>query len=322
MLNDEQRLASFITHHSSFSSPMSRPLRRPPYLLLLPFFGALAAFWLVPLARGLVLSLESNALFGEASFVGLANYRALLSDTRYAHALRNTVAYCGMVLLAVLPFSLLLAHLLRRAHARLRTPLQFCLLLPGLTPPLVLSVLYLLVFHGPGGLLNLVLLHPFGLPDLDWIRDPRLIKVSLVLLMLWRWTGFMTLIFLSGLEGVPRAYHDAARIEGASAWQRFRRVTLPMLRPVTAFAAAFLLLDAFVLFEGAYVLLGGSGGTLDAGLLLVSYSYNTGFSLGNFGAAAAMSFAALPPLLIALVAILATGRPAGSRRKRSATEAA
>jgi ABC-type sugar transport system permease subunit len=297
-------------------------LRRPPYLLLLPFFGALAAFWLVPLARGLVLSLESNALFGETSFVGLANYRALLTDARYAHALRNTAEYCGMVLLAVLPFSLLLAHLLRRAQPRLRTPLQFCLLLPGLTPPLVLSVLYLLVFHGPGGLLNLVLLHPFGLPDLDWIRDPRLIKISLVMLMLWRWTGFMTLIFLSGLEGVPRAYHDAARIEGASAWQRFRRVTLPVLRPVTAFAAAFLLLDAFVLFEGAYVLLGGSGGTLDAGLLLVSYSYNTGFSLGNFGAAAAMSFAALPPLLVALVAILATGRTPGSRRAPRATEAA
>jgi multiple sugar transport system permease protein len=293
---------------------MSRQLRRPPYLLLAPFFAALAAFWLVPLARGLFLSLESNALFGETSFVGLANYRSLLTDSRFAHAFRNTIVYCGMVLLAVLPFSLLLAHLLRRAQARLRTLLQFCLLLPGLTPPLVLSVLYLLVFHGPGGLLNLVLLRPFGLPDLDWIGDQRLIKVSLTLLMVWRWTGFMTLIFLSGLEGIPRAYHDAARIEGASAWQRFRRVTLPVLRPVTAFAAAFLLLDTFVLFEGAYVMLGGSGGAMDAGLLLVSYAYLTGFTLGNFGSAAAMSFSALPPLLLALAAILAWGRPRGARR--------
>jgi ABC-type sugar transport system permease subunit len=290
------------------------PLRRPPYLLLAPFFAAFALFWLVPLARGLILSLESNELFGETTFVGLANYRALLTDSRYAHALRNTALYCGMVLLAVLPFSLLLAHLLRRAHARLRTPLQFCLLLPGLTPPLVLGLLYLLVFHGPGGLLNLVLLRPFGLPDIDWITDPRFIKLSLVRLMLWRWTGFMTLIFLSGLEGIPRAYHDAARIEGASAWQRLLRVTLPVLRPVTAFATAFLLLDAFVLFEGAYVLLGGSGGTLDAGLLLVSYAYLTAFTLGNFGAAAAMSFAALPPLLLALAVILWTGRSAPSRR--------
>src|SRR5690606_16896554 len=133
-------------------------------------------------------------------------------------------------------------------------------------------------------------------------------------LMLWRWTGFMTLILLSGLEGIPRAYHDAARSEGASAWQRFRYVTLPVLRPVTAFAAAFLLLDTFVLFEGAYVMLGGSGGTLDAGLLLVSYAYFQAFTLGHFGTAAAVSFSSLPLLLLALFAILAAGRPPRAAR--------
>ena len=116
----------------------------------------------------------------------------------------------------------------------------------------------------------------------------------------------MTLIFLAGLEGVPRAYYDSIRVEGASAWQRFRHVTLPVMRPVTAFAAAFLLLDTFVLFEGAYVLLGGSGGTLDAGLLLVSYAYFTAFTLRNFGTAAAMAFLSLPLLLIALAALLST----------------
>lgn len=288
--------------------------RRPPFLLLAPFFTVLALFWLVPLARGLVISLHSDTLFGEATFAGLANYRALLTDARYGHALRNTIVYCLMVLAAVLPVSLALAHLLRRVLPGFRGVLQFCLLLPGLTPPLVLALLYLLVFHGPQGLLNMVFLQPFGLPNLDWIGDPRLIKLSLVLLMLWRWTGFMTLIFLSGLEGVPRAYHDAARIEGASPWQRLRLVTLPVIRPVTAFAAAFLLIDTFVLFEGAYVLLGGSGGTLDAGLLLVSYGYFTAFTMGNFGTAAAMSFTSIPLLLLALFAILSTGRARGARR--------
>jgi ABC-type sugar transport system permease subunit len=297
---------------------MTRRISRPPFLLLAPFFAALAMFWLVPLARGVMISLETNVLFGEPAFAGLAHYRWLASDSRYWHALRNTVLYCGMVLLVVLPLSLLLAHVLRRAYPGVRGVLQFCLLLPGLTPPLVLALLYLLVFHGPQGLLNMVFLQPFGLPNLDWITDPRLIKFSLVLLMLWRWTGFMTLIFLSGLEGVPRAYHDAARSEGASAWQRLRLVTLPVLRPVTAFAAAFLLLDTFVLFEGAYVLLGGSGGTLDAGLLLVSYAYFTAFTLGHFGTAAAMSFSSLPLLLLALFAILSTGRAAGAKVRSAA----
>jgi multiple sugar transport system permease protein len=286
---------------------MSRP-SRPPFLLLAPLFAVLALFWLVPLARGVWISMQGNTLFGDPEFVGLANYHALLSDSRYWHALRNTAEYCLMVILAVIPFSLLLAHLLKRTHRSLRGILHFCLLLPGLTPPLVLALLYLLVFHGPAGLLNTMIVQPLGLPGVDWIADPRFIKVSLVLLMLWRWTGFMTLIFLSGIEGIPRSYFDAARSEGATAWQRFRHVTFPLLRPVTAFAAAFLLLDTFVLFEGAYVLLGGSGGTLDAGLLLVSYAYVTAFTLGNFGSAAAVSFSSLPLLLIALFAILATGR--------------
>lgn len=294
----------------------TRSHRRPPFLLLAPFFAVLALFWLVPLARGVLISLQTDTLFGDAAFAGLANYRALAADARFAHALRNTVLYCAMVLAAVLPVSLALAHLLRRVWPGFRGPLQFCLLLPGLTPPLVLALLYLMVFHGPQGLLNMIFLQPFGLPNLDWIGDPRLIKFSLVLLMLWRWTGFMTLIFLSGLEGVPRAYHDAARIEGASAWQRLRLVTLPVMRPVTAFAAAFLLIDTFVLFEGAYVLLGGSGGTQDAGLLLVSYGYFTAFTLGNFGSAAAMSFTALPLLLVALFALLASGRPRSGRDTR------
>jgi multiple sugar transport system permease protein len=298
---------------------MSRRPSSAPFLLLAPFFLALALFWLVPLGRGLWISMQTNTLFGEPAFAGLANYKVLLTDSRYGHALRNTVLYCGMVLLTVLPCSLLLAHVLRHAYKGMRGVLQFCLLLPGLTPPLVLALLYLLVFHGPDGLLNAVVLRPLGFPGLDWIADPRLIKFSLVLLMLWRWTGFMTLIFLSGIEGIPHAYYEAARVEGASAWQRFRHVTFPVLRPVTAFAAAFLLLDTFVLFEGAYVLLGGSGGTLDAGLLLVSYAYVTAFTLGNFGTAAAMSFSSLPLLLIALVAILSTGRAAGRNTPRGAS---
>jgi multiple sugar transport system permease protein len=298
---------------------MSRTVR-PPYLLLAPFFTIVALFWLVPIARGVLISLQDDSLFGEATFAGFANYQNLLTDARFAHALRNTALYCAMVLAAVIPVSLFLAHMLRSAWRPLRGPLQFCLLLPGLTPPLVLALLYLLVFHGPQGLLNGVFLQPFGLPGLDWIGDPRLIKFSLVLLMLWRWTGFMTLIFMSGLEGVPRAFHDAARIEGASAWQRFRLVTLPVMRPVTAFAAAFLLLDTFVLFEGAYVLLGGSGGTLDAGLMLVSYGYFTAFTLGKFGAAAAMAFSSLPLLLLALFAILSTSRSARQKVRSMKSE--
>ncbi len=288
--------------------PQPRRARPVPYLLAAPFFAALFCFWLVPLVRGFHLSFESDTLYGASSFVGFEHYRALLHDPRFGHALINTLVYCGLALLLIIPAALGVAHLLRRAPARLRGPLQFCLLLPGLTPPLVLALLYLLVFNGPHGLLNRVFLHPFGFPNIDWIRDPRFIKPSMAILAFWRWTGFIALIFLSALEGIPHAVVDAAAVEGATPWQIFRRVTLPLLRPVTVFVAAFLFLDAFVLFEGAYVLLGDSGGALDAGLLLISYAYITAFTYGNFGSAAAMSFTMTPVLMLALWFILLRGR--------------
>jgi ABC-type sugar transport system permease subunit len=282
---------------------------------LAPFFAGLVLFWLIPIAKGFHLSLQSDSLFDEPVFVGFAHYRELLRDPRFSHALRNTLAYAALTISLVTGFSLGLAHLLRRAYASLRGPVLFCLMLPGLTPPAVLAFLYLLVFNGPHGMLNALIAAPFGLPMVDWIRDPRVIKFSLVLLALWRWSGFTTLILLSGMEGIPKAYYDLARAEGAGAWHAFRHVTLPMLSHVLAFTAVFLFLDAFVLFEGAYLLLGGSGGTLDAGLLLVAYTYQTAFTLGRFGTAAAMGFSMVPILMFAVWLLLLRGRGRAERSR-------
>jgi ABC-type sugar transport system permease subunit len=225
-----------------------------------------------------------------------------------------------MSIALVTSFSLFLAQLLKRAFAAFRGPILFCLMLPGLTPPAVLAFLYLLVFNGPHGMLNGLIAAPMHLPMIDWIRDPRVIKFSLVLLTLWRWSGFTTLILLSGMEGIPKTYYDLARAEGAGAWQTFRHVTVPMLSHVLAFTAVFLFLDAFVLFEGAYILLGGSGGTLDAGLLLVAYTYQTAFTFGKFGSAAAMGFSMVPILMFIVWMLLLRGR--GPRRAIAETEAA
>lgn len=275
----------------------------------------------MPIAEGFHLSLQSDALFDEPEFVGFANYRGLLHDGRFFHALRNTLAYAAMTIAAVTAVSLALAHLLRAAHARARGTVLFCLMLPGLTPPAVLALLYLLVFNGPHGMLNALLAAPLGLPMIDWIRDPRIIKISLVMLAVWRWSGFTTLILLSAMEGIPKTYYDLAKAEGAGAWRAFRHVTLPMLSHVLAFAAVFLFLDACVLFEGAYILLGGSGGTLDAGLLLVAYSYLTAFTLGRFGTAAAMGFSLVPFLMAAVWALLLRGRGRAERSRAALARA-
>ena len=279
---------------------------RAPHRLLLPFFAALVVFWLVPLAEGIVMSLRSDTLYGPSHFVGLDHYRALVHDARFQIALRNTALYATLSIALILPTGLFIAHLLRRACVPAQPALRFALLLPGLTPPLVLALLFVLVFSGRYGLLNTAVLGPFGFPAVDWLKDPAAIPVSLLLQAGWRWTGFVTLVLLAGLEAIPRGYAEMARAEGAGSLSVFRDVTLPLLRPLLLFCAVMLFLDAFVQFSGAYVLLGASGGTSDAGLLLVGLVYQTGFRYGRFGSAAAMALAIVPLLAMSLWLLLRT----------------
>lgn len=275
-------------------------MRRPPLVYLLPFFAAFGLFWAAPLVNGALLSLRAGSVFGPGGFVGLANYAAAFGRPAFWKALGNTAVYLAGTLLTIVPLALGAALLLRAAFSRARPWLRVLWILPALTPPVVLGLLFVVVFSGRHGLLNAILLAPWGGPPLDWLRDPRLIRPALLLLGVWRWTGLAALFLWAGLEGVPKMYEEAAVAEGAGALQRLRWVTLPLLRPVILFVCLFLAFDAVVQFSGSYVLLGGSGGPQDAGLLLVSLIYRTAFTEGKFAVAAAMSYAAAPLLAVAV----------------------
>ena len=217
----------------------------------------------------------------------------------YATALRNSFTYTLASIVVIVPLALWLAHLLRATTRRLRPVMTFALLLPALTPPSVLAVLFLMVFHGKNGLLNQLFVMPLGLEPVSWLKDPDFILSSLVLQTVWRWTGFMTFFILAGMEGIPRVYYEAARLVTGSRWQHFWYVTLPQLRPVLLFMAVYLVVDGFSLFSGAFVLLGGSGGTADAGLLTVTYVFQkTRFF--EYGTASAISVSLLPLMTLAL----------------------
>ncbi len=274
--------------------------RHAVYGLLVPFFIFFVLFWIAPLIEGVRMSFFSNEIFGDSSFVGFENYRTVLDDERYLKAIKNTSVYTLASLILILPLALILAHGLRSVFGKVRPLFQFLLLLPGLTPPAVLALLFLLVFHGRQGLLNQWFVIPFGWKYVNWLKDPDFILFALVLQCVWRWVGFITFFLLSGMEAIPKMYYEALQIESTRSWDRLRWVTLPFLRHVILFCVVYLIVDAFALFSGAYVLLGGSGGTADAGLLMVSYSYQKAFTFGQFGTAAAMSVLVAPCLLFLL----------------------
>jgi ABC-type sugar transport system permease subunit len=270
-------------------------------------------FWLVPVVHGFSIGLG----LGEGRLDPRA-YASLLTDGRYHRALANTVIYTAATIAIVVPASTALAHLIRSSLRPLRGPCSFALLLPALTPPSVLAILFYMLFAGKHGILNNAILGPLGLPAVDWMNDPRAIMPALVIQGVWRWTGLVTFFVLAGLDGIPAAYLEMARIDGAGAWRAFRDVTLPLLRHVLAFATVYLLVDGFSAFAGAYVLLGRSGGPLDAGLLLVSYVHQVNFAPYDDPArAAAIGFSVVPPLA-ALVWLLLMRRPRGLAREMPA----
>ena len=160
-----------------------------------------------------------------------------------------------------------------------------------------------MVFHGREGLLNQLFIIPIGLAPINWLKDPNFILLGLVLQTVWRWTGFMTFFIMAGMEGIPKAYYEAAKLATSSRWDHFIHITLPQLRSVLIFVSIYLLVDGFSLFSGAFILLGGSGGTADAGLLTISYVFQkTRFF--EYGSAAAISVSLLPLMLLSLYTII------------------
>ncbi len=271
-----------------------------PFYLLIPFVLIYLVFWFIPLIQGFLISLRENDLMETGAFIGLDNYRLILQDDRFYTSLYNTSIYAFSSLAIILPLSLTLAHGLKSSPPLLKNIFMFFLLLPGLTSPTVLAFLFVLIFNGEHGILNMIL-SPLGIGTIDWIKDPAYIKASLVIQSVWRWTGFITYFLWAGLESIPKAYYELAMVEGAGRLKVLFTVTLPLLKNILLFVALFLVLDSFILFEGSYILLGGSGGTADAGLLFVSYIYNQALYQGNFGTAAAMSFSLAPVFLFVIL---------------------
>ena len=277
--------------------------------LLLPFIALFLLFWAVPFVDGLRIATQSNEIAGPTQFVGGENFRVVLRDPRYGKALRNTGLYTLCSVVVILPLALWLAYLVRQTYRKLRPFFTFVLLLPSITPPLVLGLLFLLVFHGKQGVLNQLFVLPFGGQAVNWLKDPDWILFALVVQAVWRWTGMTTFFLLCGLDGVPRQTLEAAALDGAHPRQSFWQICVPQVRPIVMFAVAYLFIDAFAMFSGAYMLLGGSGGTSDAGLLLVTYTYQTAFEPFNaFGKATAISLTTLPCILLLVGFVLVANR--------------
>lgn len=283
------------------------------WILIAPsvvFIGALIAF---PIGYTVFLSLTDSAgsVNRPFEFVGLANYVGWLTDTeRFWPAVGRTAYFTGVALGLELLFGLAIALLLRKTF-RGQGIVRVFILLPLVATPVAVGMMWLLIFEPTIGFANVVMQF-FGLPAQGWLSDPSTALNTLIFIDVWQWTPMVILILLAGLSTLPEEPDEAARVDGANAWQRFRHITLPLLAPVIGAAAILRAIDAMKTFDIIYATKGIGGGSSHEAETLNILAYGQAFQFSQYGKASALLMLFFMLIVIVLVA-LAILRKRGDR---------
>ncbi|MDY0110653.1 MAG: sugar ABC transporter permease [Candidatus Krumholzibacteria bacterium] len=264
---------------------------RAGWLFIAPALLLLATFFVLPVVAGLLLSLTDFDLYavadpGAARFVGLSNFAAVLADDAFWRAFANTLTFVLIGMPLSLAVSLAAALLLDHRRARLRGLFRTVYFVPVVTTLVSVAIVWRYLYHPRYGLLNHGL-ELLGLGPIDWLGDPRFAMPAIILLAVWKNFGYNMLIFLAGLQTIPDELYEAAAIDGAGPWRRFRHITLPGLAPTALFVGVTTLIGYFQLFAEPYVMT--QGGPLGATRSLVLLMYEEGFRWWRMGIASTVA---------------------------------
>jgi multiple sugar transport system permease protein len=267
------------------------PLRdqkvREGILLMTPSLLVFTVFLFFPLAFSFFLSFQKwSILDPQKIFVGLDNYKKLLTDDRFINALMNTVKFTVGVVPVGSAVSLGLAVLINRKLRGINF-FKSLFYLPVIPSMVVVSLIWTFILDPYTGLLT-YLLRSAHIPVHPWLSDPDWAMPTVMAVAVWKNMGYYMVIFLAGLVGIPHEFYEAAQIDGAGRWQIFKRITLPLLRPTILFVLVMSMISSFQVFDQVYVMT--SGGPLMTTEVGVFYIYRTAFEKYNMGYASAMSF--------------------------------
>jgi len=254
------------------------------WLFLVPNIVLLGLFVFVPIVWAVVISFQETNGFGVGEFVGMANYERLVSDPLFWRSAANTLLFT----LIVTPLSMgmgLGAAVLLNSVLPARGLFRSILILPMAISGVATALIGVLVFNENNGILGNVLRF-VGLPDVNWQSGGFAAFASIVLVTLWWRVGFNMLIYLAGLQAIGPELYEAAELDGAGAWARFRNVTVPLLGPSSFFLLILNVIFSFQVFDIVFVMTGG--GPQNATSVLVTYAYDTGFVTRDQGYAAAI----------------------------------
>lgn len=269
-----------------------------------PFMILYVLFLAFPILASFVLSFTSFGLKDlanpiGATFVGVDNYLALLSDEKFWKSLFNTFYFVVIGVPATLAIGLVIATALNRGISRFRTAFRVGYYLPVITSIVAIAVVWRFLLNPDVGLINM-LLGGLGITGPAWLADPVFAMPSIIAMAVWRNLGFAMIVFLAGLQAIPSSLYEAAAIDGAGSRQSFRYITIPMLRPTILFMTVITTIGYLQLFEEPFVMTGG--GPLDSTLSVTMYMYQQGFTFFHQGYASAIAYVLF--IIVAFVAFL------------------
>ena len=252
------------------------------YVFLLPMLVLLVAFKFLPMVRAFYLSLTSYDLLSPPRYVGFRNYVTLLNDPLFHQSMWVTAYYVFGTCVPIWILSLALALVFNTALPA-RGALRLVYFIPAIVPVVVYATIWRFMFH-PYGLLNIGL-QTLGLPAVNWLADSRAVIPGFILASEWRFVPYFMVLYLAGLQSIPEEYHEAAAIDGASTPQRFRYITLPLLRPTILLVVVVSIILMSKVFTN--VLIVSNGGPNGASRVLSLFIYQTGFQYFKMGLASA-----------------------------------
>jgi len=265
---------------------------RAGWAFVAPALGLIGVFFFVPVLGGLLLSFTDFDVYAlgrpdTARFMGLANYLQVLRNPDFWRALGNTLYFVLVGGPLSVAASLVAALLVSSKLARFPGLYRSIFFMPVVTTLVAVAIVWRYLYHPQYGLLNWAL-GAVGVPAVDWLGDPHWAMFAIIVMAVWKNFGYNMLIFVAGLQSIPEELYEAAHLDGAGGWARFRHITLPSLGPTFLFVGVMTMIGNFQLFAEPYVMT--QGGPMGATRTVVLLMYEEGFRWWRMGMGAALAF--------------------------------
>jgi multiple sugar transport system permease protein len=278
-------------HEKSFLVKLNE--QKWSFLFIAPVVILFVVFVLGPLVASFYWSFTEYNGIHSPKWVGLANYKAILfDDPRFWKSIRNTIFYT----VGVIPLGVILSLLLAMAidhKIKFKNFFSMIYFIPAVTSVIALSVIWKWMFAGGKyGLINYCLI-AMGFKPVDWLMSTTWTMPAIMIMSIWAGIGYNMILFLAGLQTIPKTVYEAAEIDGANMWDKFRHITLPLLKPTMVFVVIMGFIASFQVFERIYIMTEsefGIGGVLDSALTVVAYLYEMGFRRFQMGYASALGY--------------------------------